>query len=66
MKNFQDLKSYIEVATRDSFGYHHLPNDISLHIYEGKRQVNFCVKRGDRLLPVCNFVFDQDEVSMYR
>lgn len=65
MAKFKDLFNYIQIAARDEFGYNNpFPNkkgypQYLLHIYNGRNQVNFCVKNGDNEDPIsiANFVF---------
>lgn len=73
---FEDLRDYIQTADRNSEGMHYPFDDnndsgviYTFHIYDGRRQVNICMTDHHRdSMPnsIGNFVFEDDEVSMFR
>ena len=69
---FMDIFDYIQAAQRDYFGFSPLlikirGNDYSLHIYEGRRQININrVGRDGRSMSIYNLIFDdRDGVKGY-
>ena len=60
---YDELKKYIQTASRDEYGYHETNDCNCLHIYNGRRVVNICIGKPNDSIPIANIGFTVDNTA---
>ena len=64
MKTLRDLYDYLQIATRDYYGYHTTNEGFKMHIYNSKREANFIFE--DKVIGKIMFDPEYDEAQIVK